>query len=127
MIYLASPYTHANPVVMNNRYIQACIACSEIMRRGHLVFSPIAHSHGIAVHGKSPVGWGFWVDMDLHILRLCTEFWILKLPGWVESVGVRMEFNERNMNRRTMTPMREDFNGDTCGGDVEDMEAWPSV
>lgn len=48
MIYLASPYSHADPAVQRHRYKEAQRATAEMMIEGRVVFSPIAHSHPIA-------------------------------------------------------------------------------
>ena len=51
MIYLASPYTHCDHAVRLERYRAVCRAAAGLIRRGRVVFSPIAHSHAITEHG----------------------------------------------------------------------------
>ena len=46
-VYLASPYSHARPEVMEWRYRQAVRAAAACMSPTTVVFSPIAHSHEI--------------------------------------------------------------------------------
>jgi hypothetical protein len=60
MIYLCSPYTHPDPAVREARYEAACRTAAHLMRSGKIVFSPIAHSHGIAQYGL-PKDWSFWI------------------------------------------------------------------
>jgi Domain of unknown function (DUF1937) len=93
MIYLASPYSHPDKNVMNRRYVAACKATAEMMRRGAHVFSPIAHSHVVAVIGKLNLGWEFWSQIDFEWIRLCGSVCILKLDGWEKSVGVKAEIS----------------------------------
>ncbi len=90
LTYLASPYSHPDPAVRQARFEAACRAAAELIRRGHLVFSPIAHSHCIAQHGL-PMDWGFWEAQDRWLLAACDELWVLKLDGWQHSRGVQAE------------------------------------
>jgi len=90
MIYLASPYSHPDAAVRQRRYEAACRAAAELIRRGHVVFSPIAHGHAIAQHGL-PMDWGFGERQDRRLLAACDELWVLKLDGWEHSRGVQAE------------------------------------
>ncbi len=90
MIYLASPYSHPDAAVRQARFEAACHAAAELIRRGHVVFSPIAHSHCIAQHGL-PADWGYWERHDRRLLAACDELWVLKLEGWQHSRGVQAE------------------------------------
>ncbi|HZT79162.1 MAG TPA: DUF1937 family protein [Gemmataceae bacterium] len=90
MIYLASPYSHPDPAVREERFHAACRAAAALLRAGHAVFSPIAHSHALARHGLSE-DWKFWEPFDREYLERCDEVVVLMLAGWRESVGVREE------------------------------------
>jgi len=90
MIYLASPYSHPCPAVREARFRAVCRQAAEMLRRGILVFSPIAHSHAIAAHGL-PIDWAFWQRFDIPFLEMCSEVWVLTLDGWQESRGVQAE------------------------------------
>jgi len=90
MIYICSPYSHPDPAVREARFQAACRAAAELMRRGNIVFSPIAHSHGIAQYGL-PKDWQFWEPHDLQHLAVCREVVVLKLDGWQQSQGVQAE------------------------------------
>jgi nucleoside 2-deoxyribosyltransferase len=90
MIYLVSPYSHPDPAVREQRFRAACQAAAALMRAAHLVFSPVAHSHPIAMCGL-PTDWGFWQRQDLRLLAQCDAVVVLQLDGWVESRGVRAE------------------------------------
>jgi len=91
MIYLASPYTHEDPAVQEQRYRDAVKTCSYLMKRGVLVFSPIVYSHPIIVEGGLAGDWERWKEFDLFFLRKCREFRILMLEGWKDSVGIKEE------------------------------------
>jgi len=96
MIFLSSPYTHIDPEMQHLRYLMACQAAAYLMKQGHIVFSPIAHSHGIArfVDGDH----AFWMKQDLEFLKNCSEMIVLILPGWDRSKGIKeeIEFAESN-------------------------------
>jgi hypothetical protein len=90
MIYLASPYTHADPAVRQRRFEAACQAAARLIRQGKTVFSPIAHSHTICRYGL-PLDWQFWQPHDRRYLQACDEVIVLMLDGWEESAGVQAE------------------------------------
>jgi hypothetical protein len=91
MIYLASPYSHPDPTIKEARFEAACRVAANLMRRGELVFSPIAHSHPIAVCGGIPGSWECWQAFDEIMINACSELRVLMLPGWSDSVGVAAE------------------------------------
>jgi Domain of unknown function (DUF1937) len=91
LVYLASPYTSADPAVRQARFEAACRAAAELIRQGLTICSPIAHSHAICQHGAVPLDWAFWRQHDLTFLAMCDEVVVLKLVGWRQSVGVQAE------------------------------------
>ncbi|MBX3399531.1 MAG: DUF1937 family protein [Gemmataceae bacterium] len=90
MIYLASPYSHPDPAVREERFRAACRATAALLRAGEVVFSPIVHSHPL-VEFELPTAWSFWERIDRAHLKRCDEVAVLMLDGWRESVGVREE------------------------------------
>ena len=90
MIYLASPYTHPDPVVREQRFKAVCRMAAELMRRGVILYSPIAHSHPISEFGL-PTEWEYWETADREHLNHCDELVVLMLEGWRESRGVQAE------------------------------------
>lgn len=90
MIYLASPYSHPDPAIRQQRYEAVCIAAAALMRNGVYVFSPIAHSHGIAAHGLG-LDWAAWAKYDRDMLGRCDALWVLILDGWDASTGIAGE------------------------------------
>ena len=90
LIYLASPYTDDNASVMAERFEGICKAAATIMKAGHHVFSPIAHSHPIAQYGL-PKDYAYWKAYCEKTLPLCTEVWVIQLDGHEFSVGVAAE------------------------------------
>jgi len=91
MIYLASPYTHEDPAVMQHRFELACDACAYLLSNGEYVYSPIVHTHPIAIRNDLPRPFEFWQGFDQHMIDRCTAFWVLKIDGWDKSVGIAAE------------------------------------
>lgn len=93
MIYLASPYAHHDPVVMQFRYEQAAMYVSNSYKARIPMYSSIVHNHPIALLGGLPRTWEFWREIDLPMLRICDQLHILCLPGWKTSIGVTAEID----------------------------------
>lgn len=90
LVYIAQPYSHDDPAVREARYQSALQAAAKLMLQGHVVFSPIAHTHPIEVH-TGPQPHDFWLRQDVEILKHATRLIVLTLPGWGESKGVAAE------------------------------------
>jgi hypothetical protein len=91
LVYLASPYSDPDPVIRELRFKAANTCASILMREGVHVFSPISHTHPIAVEGGLPLGWDFWEQYDRAILSCCKAVLVCCLNGWERSTGVRAE------------------------------------
>lgn len=90
--YLASPYTHDDPAVREQRFEAVCAAAGRLMADGVIVYSPIAHSHPIAkTMDVSPVDHDFWLRQCLGILRHADRIIVLQLDGWAASRGIAAE------------------------------------
>lgn len=91
--YLASPYSHDDPEIVEQREHAAAEAAAKLMLDGHVVFSPIAHSHRIAdcLPDRFRFDHEFWLTQDLRILESCGLLVVLCLDGWTVSRGVRRE------------------------------------
>lgn len=90
-IYLASPYSHPDHAVMEQRFQAVCRVSARLMSEGKLIFSPIAHTHPIAVAGELPRGWDFWERYDVVMVGNAEKLMVLQLPGWDTSKGVAAE------------------------------------
>lgn len=94
LVYLASPYGHKDEAVREYRYHMACSAAAYLISKGYAVFSPIAHSHGVARFIGNPNNTKFWLEQDLIILERCERFAILRISGWDKSKGILVERRE---------------------------------
>lgn len=89
-IYLASPFSHPDFAVREQRFEAACRVAAQLTRQGKTVFSPVVHSYHLCQHGL-PSDWQFWQQHDLAFLAMCDEVAVLKLDGWQQSIGVQAE------------------------------------
>lgn len=65
------------------------------MDAGHVVFSPISHSHPISRYTNADACTSdFWLKQDLPFLAVCDELWVLTLPGWDKSSGIKREMED---------------------------------
>jgi hypothetical protein len=90
-IYLACPYSDSDPTVRQQRFEKVNRFAAELMRTGVMVFSPISHTHPIAVAGELPKGWDFWERYDRTFLEMSRAMVVLTLPGYETSKGVKAE------------------------------------
>ncbi len=90
MIYLANPYSHADPAIREQRYHAACRATAAFLRAGIAVYAPVVHSHPLVAYGL-PIDWRFWSRFDETFLGIAEAVVVLTLDGWRKSVGVREE------------------------------------
>ena len=91
MIYLASPYSHEDKKVRELRYNQVMQYAAKLMMEGHAVYSPIVHNHPMAEIYSMPTDWKFWYRQDSDMLKRADKVLVLKLQGWMTSIGVRAE------------------------------------
>ena len=81
--YLACPYSHPSAA--------ANLMAGYLMREGRYVFSPISHTHPIALACDLPLGFDYWEAYDKIILNHCLDMVVLTIQGWGESTGVQGE------------------------------------
>ena len=91
LIYLASPYSNPSEAVRLTRYFQALAFTTQKLKEGYAIFSPIVYGEQMAKH----IGTDFesWATLNDRVLTACDAFWVLTLPGWRQSRGVRHEIN----------------------------------
>jgi len=89
--YLASPYTHEDQTVMVRRYEWVRDVAAFLSRSGLYCFSPIAHSHDMAIANRMPTNFEFWDDWNRCMIRGSCGIIVLKMQGWELSKGVKAE------------------------------------
>lgn len=120
MIYLASPYTHADKGIMHQRFVEVERATAGLMAKRIHVYSPIVHCHELARNFSLPTDFDYWKSYNFDMIRRCDSFLILNIDGWVESKGVQGErkfaelcqlptglLNPRNLRTQSLLPLEE--------------------
>lgn len=102
-IYLASPYSDPDPLVMQARYELVRAHAAEMMWNGEHVYSPIVHSHPMAVAHDLPRDHAFWKEYNMAMLATASALVVLMLDGWDRSTGVEWEIIEAGQLGLTRT------------------------
>lgn len=93
LIYIASPYSHEAMSVMRDRFEAVCEYAGQLMQLGHVVYSPIAHTHPIAMKAGLPTSWEYWRKFDHTMMTRATSLMVFQMPGWDVSKGVTAEIH----------------------------------
>lgn len=91
MIYLASPYSHPDPVVRSYRASKAIAYAYQRLQMGEAIFSPVAYGHQFALMGQLPTDHLYWERLNNSFLVASEELRVLKIAGWENSAGVQAE------------------------------------
>lgn len=92
--YLASPYSLYYSG-LDAAFCEACQIAAWFMQQGVVVFTPIVHSHSIAMYGSlNPRDHDIWNRANLPLMSASKGCIVAMMPGWRESVGIRWEVDE---------------------------------
>lgn len=88
-IYLAIPYSRYE----EKSFMLANEIAAELLKEGHIVFSPISMSHPIAIHGNLKGDWNTWKRVDFEFIKWCEEVVVVNFDNdaVTNSVGVQAE------------------------------------
>lgn len=106
--YLATPYSKY-PGGLDAAFNAACEQAGLFARNGHSVYSPIAHTHPIAMaSGLDPLDHEIWLPFDEPMMKAALGLIVCRLESWETSRGVRYEIDmfEKTLQRPVyyMTP-----------------------
>lgn len=91
--YLATPYSRY-PGGIERAHKSACMLTGALMRLTIPVYSPIAHSHPIAMTAKiDPCSHDFWLPVCGPMMRAAHGIIVAEFPGWDQSVGMKHEID----------------------------------
>ncbi len=89
--YLATPYSkypHGIQVAFEN----ACQIAARLLIKGVKIYSPVAHTHPIAIHGGlNPYDNQIWLPFHRTIMERCSGLIIAEMEGWSTSYGIAEE------------------------------------
>ncbi len=91
MIYIASPYTHDDHIVVAARYKATQEYVARLFKEKVWAFSPIVHCHALAQEFELPTDANYWKEYNLHMLVRADALHVLELDDWKESEGVHNE------------------------------------
>ena len=91
MIYLAIPYTHEDPAVMDYRAEVADHVAALLTRIGYEVYSPISSWHHISKKYSLPTDYEYWKKLNDRMMLNSDRVLVIMLDGWKESKGVQDE------------------------------------
>jgi len=91
LIYLATPYSHPDPMIVETRFNVINQVAADLMGCGVYVFSPISHTHPIAMAGNLPTSFEYWRGYCTATLQMCAGMIVVMSPGWMKSKGVAVE------------------------------------
>lgn len=100
--YIASPYTkYANGIEAAHRDV--CEAVGVLVKLGMNCYSPIAHSHPIAIHGGlDPLNCDFWMGLNYAMMNHAKELIVIKMDGWEQSKGIMAEIKAFRLLGKTV-------------------------
>lgn len=91
LAYLATPYTKY-PHGPHIAFRHACKIAARLVQSGVNVYSPIAHTHPIAVHGGLDIlDLTIWLPFDELMMSRCDTLIVAHMEGWQESKGIAHE------------------------------------
>jgi hypothetical protein len=91
LCYLATPYTKY-PEGIESAFILAASIAGVLLKRGVKIYSPIAHTHPIAVHAfLDPLDHKIWLPFDQAMMERSDILVVAKMRGWDRSFGVAHE------------------------------------
>lgn len=91
LTYLASPYSKYmdGPAAA---FADVCRIAGRMLVYGVNVYSPIAHTHSIAIHANiDPLNHDVWLLFDAAIMAKADALCVAMMDGWEDSYGVSHE------------------------------------
>lgn len=89
--YLATPYSRYQKGI-EAAYEDACKLTAVLLTTGVKTYSPIAHTHGIAIHGNlDPLDHSIWLPFDEAMMSAAHSLIVAHMDGWEDSFGIKHE------------------------------------
>lgn len=111
--YLATPYSKWETGI-EDAFKEASRLAARLLLRGISVYSPIAHTHSIAIYGQlDPLDHSIWLPFDEAMMEAAERLIVAQLKGWRESRGIAHEidfFRQRGKPVQYVDPVSLLFN-----------------
>jgi hypothetical protein len=110
--YLASPYTHTDKVVVQERFEETEQCLAWLLGMKVWAYSPIVHCHALATKRSLPTDYKFWLDYNHAMILGSNGILVLCMEGWRESKGVQEEIKFARSNHlfiRHISPVNGTF------------------
>lgn len=92
--YLASPYSKY-PDGIHAAFEDICKQAALLIRHNIPVYSPIAHTHPVAIHGGiDPYAHDIWLPADEPLMRMARGLIVCKMATWESSYGIGVEIKQ---------------------------------
>lgn len=91
LIYVGTPYSKYPGGIIAG-FIAASRLTARLMKEGLKVYSPIAHTHPIAIYGDlDPMDHAIWLPFDKAMMDKSDAMIVAMMEGWETSKGIRYE------------------------------------
>lgn len=91
LVYLATPYSKFIGGI-TAAFHEAARLAAALLASGVKVYSPIAHTHPLAVNGNlDPLDHTIWMPFDEAMMEATAVLLVAKMEGWDASIGIAHE------------------------------------
>lgn len=91
LVYVGTPYSKF-PGGIEQAFAAAGAIMAPLILSGVKAYSPITHTHPIAVHGAlDPYDHDIWLKFDLAMMRKSDAMLVAMLNSWEDSYGIKYE------------------------------------
>lgn len=105
--YLATPYSKYEDG-LELAFQRAAKATGYLLKNKVNVYSPIAHTHPIAIYGEiDPLDYNIWLPFDEIMMAKAKGMIVYKMKGWEESYGVDHEIKYFTKHNKPIVYMDE--------------------
>lgn len=90
--YLATPYTRYQGGNIQRAFEDAAKIAARLLIAGIKVYSPICHTHPIAIFGAlDALDHAIWLPFDEAMMEVSSVLIVAHMSGWEESSGIEHE------------------------------------
>ena len=122
MIYLASPYSHEDKAIEEQRYLEVTEMVADLFKAGGAVYSPITHCHEMAKLYTLPTDAAAWQTYNDAFIFVAVEVWFFKVDGWKTSKGMKAEYATARAAGKRCLWLEDD--GNLFPMDPEEVSLW---